>query len=577
MPTPNTTRISADGLPELPQLLARFLQLDVGENSTDWHELQSAYPVFFSHLLEVINADHFNLNLKLENLQQALDLSGRGAIASQLLMQLAYRSFNQYRIKGLDVEQYWHDTLRQAVAARLLGELTGQDAADCFIAGFLQGTGVFLLFFEQPEKGSLWAALRQREPEARLQMEQNIFGKTHINRMHDFFYYWHLHEIVSAPVSSCFASDTGTAAPGAQLCRVLMCSNWLAAVYEADDTSFVMQRAREMLEENFRLEAYRTEELLTAIPDETDMCAQVMGFDIGEPVLYSQILYRANLHLNESNLNFQELTHRLDRALEERDRLSAEINRELNLAREIQQSMLPKNHADEYPVSGINISAKTLSGDFYDFFELDSGDVLFNLGDVSGKGVNAALLMAKAISLFRCLGKRIYDPGDLLYEINNELCETSIHGMFVTMVAGRYSPDSGEVVLVNAGNPPALLMKEDGLCVEYEATSPPLGIMEDTSFDEYRFNLDNDSLYVYSDGVIEGYIHDGTTLEVGGLFKLIAQMNRQSPSVERLRSVTHLFTESKQSLRDDVTLLLLEKKYEGEGAIDKAATPVIQG
>jgi len=299
--------------------------------------------------------------------------------------------------------------------------------------------------------------------------------------------------------------------------------------------------------------------MLESIPDEVELSAAALVIEIDEHIAFSQILYQANIRLNEDNVNFQELTLRLEQALDERDRLAAEINRELSLAREIQQSLLPVNQGDNYPVVGMNISAKMLSGDFYDFFELENGDIYFNLGDVSGKGVNAALLMAKTCSLFRCLGKRIKQPGQLLYEINNELCETSVHGMFVTMVAGVYTPSSGEIRLVNAGNPPALLFTESGLCREFEATAPPLGVISNTIYTEYEINLQNDSLYIYSDGVTEGYTADDSTLELSGLFKLIAGLSSNLSAIERLKKIVESITHTAKPLRDDVTLLLLEK------------------
>jgi sigma-B regulation protein RsbU (phosphoserine phosphatase) len=131
--------------------------------------------------------------------------------------------------------------------------------------------------------------------------------------------------------------------------------------------------------------------------------------------------------------------------------------------------------------------------------------------------------------------------------------------MFVTMVAGVYSRHSGEVRLVNAGHPPALLFTEEGLCRELEATAPPLGVIADTRYTEYRFQLGNGSLYIYSDGVTEGYIDDHSMLELSGLFKLIASMDTHLPAIERLQQIIQPFEQSAQPLRDDVTLLLVEK------------------
>ena len=146
-----------------------------------------------------------------------------------------------------------------------------------------------------------------------------------------------------------------------------------------------------------------------------------------------------------------------------------------------------------------------------------------------------------------------------MYEINNELCETSIHGMFVTMVAGLYCPSKDEVHLVNAGNPPALLFLEEGFCQEFEATAPPLGVMPDTFYTKSIIKLGSGSLYIYSDGVTEGFVNEKSMLELGGLFKLIVNMDKKLSPTERLKLIVSKFMHTAQPLRDDVTLLLLEK------------------
>ncbi len=109
---------------------------------------------------------------------------------------------------------------------------------------------------------------------------------------------------------------------------------------------------------------------------------------------------------------------------------------------------------DDLPICGINRPIREVSGDFYDYFELPDGTIAFALGDVSGKGMNAALLMAKTASLFRCLGKTIRDPARLLSILNREICETTSRGMFVTMVAGLYEPSDRAAALCQC-RPPA--------------------------------------------------------------------------------------------------------------------------
>jgi len=561
VPAHKTDKPQLRNLPEMPSIAQEFLRLEKLQSGQQQavNELVQQYPIFYQRILNIVNSDHFNRSDKVDDIHHAIQLHGFEHISQLVIIQTIYRTLNQYKVIGLDMQIFWQDCLRRAVSARMMGEMIGLDANSCYTAGFMQDIGFLLMFLQQPSKGILWPEFHKREPEARYSMEQNVFNQTHDVQLDVFFNSWKmLPELKASLVHHHNCDKAGLPTLDGQLCNVLKCADWMSAVYIADDKSHVLNRFRKILVENFEMESYRAESLLESIPDEVDLSSLILDMPVGEHIVFSQILYQANIRLNEDNVNFQELTLRLENALDERDRLAAEINRDLNLAREIQQSLLPATRDDSYPVNGINISAKILSGDFYDYFELENGDIYFNLGDVSGKGVNAALLMAKTSSLFRCLGKRISEPGKLLYEVNNELCETSVHGMFVTMVAGLYRPTTGDIKLVNAGNPPALLFTEDGLCREFEATAPPLGVLQGTHYTEYAFNLNNGSLYIYSDGVTEGYIDEDSMLELSGLFKLISIMDKKQPAQARLKNIVEQFTKNPQPLRDDVTLLLIE-------------------
>ena len=253
------------------------------------------------------------------------------------------------------------------------------------------------------------------------------------------------------------------------------------------------------------------------------------------------------------------LNARMATALVEQER----TKRELELAAEIQRSLLPEIPADGFPIYGVNIPARTVSGDFYDFFPLPDGRIFFNLADVSGKGMNAALLMAKTASLFHCLGKTLHSPGRLLAQINAEICETVTRGMFVTMLAGIYDPASGVVRLANAGHEPPLLHRPDGTFVAFPAESPPLGIMlmpvDDESFGEIEVRLDGGSLYVFTDGLTEGYVADGKTLEVEGLKRLIGH-NAGRPLAERLGAIVAHVRREGVGLRDDLTILAVDDR-----------------
>lgn len=239
------------------------------------------------------------------------------------------------------------------------------------------------------------------------------------------------------------------------------------------------------------------------------------------------------------------------------------MKRELALAAEIQRGLLPPPGPADFPVSGVNRPARVVSGDFYDFFTLYDGRIAFTLADVSGKGMNAALLMAKAASLFRCLGKEDLRPGRLLQRINAEVCETSMRGMFVTMVAGVYDPATGRVVLSNAGHEPPLLHHRDGSFRALSAGAPPVGIPPELTgggpVPEDVLYLGGGALYIFTDGVTEGYVAAGEELGDAGFKDFIVQSLAEGVDAPaRIKRVADRLTGSGIALRDDVTLMVID-------------------
>jgi len=264
---------------------------------------------------------------------------------------------------------------------------------------------------------------------------------------------------------------------------------------------------------------------------------------------------------------------RMAKALVEQER----VKRELELAAEIQRRFLPADrmvNGKKLPIAGINKAARGVSGDFFDYFLLPDGRIYFGLGDVSGKGINAALLMSKTASLFRCLGKTVRDPGRLLGMINAELCETAAHGMFVTMAAGIYDPRpgcEGLIRLANAGHEPVLLHK-DGKFETFGADGPPLGIVpplpgEVDAYEEVQIFPNSGSLYIYTDGLTEGYTSTGLPLDAEGV-RDILNASTDKPLEEILDRLVHAVSQAGVPLRDDVTVLALTDSHRPKDETD---------
>ena len=240
------------------------------------------------------------------------------------------------------------------------------------------------------------------------------------------------------------------------------------------------------------------------------------------------------------------------------DRLVAQerLQREVELAAEIQRHLLPEEDDSGSPICGLVRPILEVSGDFYDHFNLPDGTIAFAIGDVSGKGLNASLLMAKAAGLFRCLGKTVRDPSRLMSILNREVCETVSRGMFVTMVAGLYDPSTGRLRFANAGHLPPLLRRPGKNSTIMPADAPPLGIVASAKYVTEEVSLDGAQFILCTDGVTEFRFGD-EELGTEGLDVLFS-MSRGKPIRERLSAVVEELERAGWRSRDDLTLLVID-------------------
>ena len=182
---------------------------------------------------------------------------------------------------------------------------------------------------------------------------------------------------------------------------------------------------------------------------------------------------------------------------------------ELKLAHDIQTSMIPTDFENFNENKGFDIwgsmeAAREVGGDFYDYFQINEDNIGFVIGDVSGKGVTAALIMVKAMTLIQDYAKQYKDLSKVFYEVNNELCKGNAEGLFVTCWFGRLNTKTGEVTYINAGHNPPLIKRESGF--EYLNSEPDLVLaaMEDMPYEEHAIQLGHsDMIYLYTDGVTE--------------------------------------------------------------------------
>jgi PAS domain S-box-containing protein len=197
----------------------------------------------------------------------------------------------------------------------------------------------------------------------------------------------------------------------------------------------------------------------------------------------------------------------------EKTRLEKErTDNELKIAHDIQMNMVPSDFPlFEYSM-GVDLyacllPAKGVGGDLYDAFSIDDDSVFFTVGDVAGKSVPAALMMARTVTLIRTLARQLTEPDLILEQANNELCRNNEQCMFVTLICGVLNRHSGKIKYANAGHTFPLLVDEDGKSTFIELpVNMPLALMENTEYETFELELSPCNKFIlYSDGVTEAF------------------------------------------------------------------------
>ena len=233
------------------------------------------------------------------------------------------------------------------------------------------------------------------------------------------------------------------------------------------------------------------------------------------------------------------------------------IQKEVEIVGEIQKSLLSKNKKENFPIAGINIPDKVVSGDFYNFSDLGNGMYGFGVADVSGKGIKSSLLMSKASSLYRWLSKTDFSASNLLIQLNNEICETISRGMFVTMLVGIYDSNKKELLLSNAGHEPPLIFSKEGSFSSFTEAGPPLGIMPNTKYTEHKISFSESSMYVFTDGITEIKNPKGEMLGSEG-FQNYIKKHQSKPNSERLNIIVGEILNEGHVQKDDLTIVAVD-------------------
>jgi serine phosphatase RsbU (regulator of sigma subunit)/anti-sigma regulatory factor (Ser/Thr protein kinase) len=235
------------------------------------------------------------------------------------------------------------------------------------------------------------------------------------------------------------------------------------------------------------------------------------------------------------------------------------MENELQVAQMIQKNFLPRElpHLDLWEVAADYRPARAVGGDFYDFIELYDGRLGVVIGDVTDKGIPAAMVMAATKSLLRASAQRLVDPGDVLARVNDQLCPEIPENMFVTCFYGVLDPRTGELRFANAGHNLPLVHARDGAS-ELRATGMPLGLMPEMSYDVCTATIAPGArVLLYSDGLIEAHDSDREMFGNARAAEVLAVESPAGELLERLLGALDEFTVAGGEQEDDITLVAL--------------------
>jgi sigma-B regulation protein RsbU (phosphoserine phosphatase) len=245
------------------------------------------------------------------------------------------------------------------------------------------------------------------------------------------------------------------------------------------------------------------------------------------------------------------------------------MEEELKIAHDIQTSMLPDQspHIEGYSIAADSYPAREVGGDFYDFIKIgkdDSKKLGIIVGDVSGKAVSGALVMASCRSIFRVLADEPeVSVSDMMLSGNRHLIHDIKKGMFVALVYALLDPLGKILTIVNAGQTQPIICSrksEEPLLIDTEGDRFPLGIIEDCDYRENIVSLTaGDTVVLYTDGIVEAMNEAGEMYGFDQFMKVIAQnCDRDADALLRklMADVTHFVGETEQ--HDDLTIVVVK-------------------
>jgi predicted ester cyclase len=237
------------------------------------------------------------------------------------------------------------------------------------------------------------------------------------------------------------------------------------------------------------------------------------------------------------------------------------IEQELRVARQIQQSLLPEAtpELDGWKFATYYKPAREVGGDFYDFLELEDERLGLVVGDATGKGMPAALVMATTRGMLRAAAQTLDSPGAVLARVNDALYPDVPSAMFVTCFYAILDPKSGALSYANAGHDLPYLW-HDGDAEELRARGMPLGLMPEMSYEEKEAVLgEGNSVLFYSDGLVEAHDPNSEMFGFPRLGAFVEEHGKERSLVDSLQEELYSFVGESWEQEDDITLLTLRR------------------
>jgi sigma-B regulation protein RsbU (phosphoserine phosphatase) len=275
---------------------------------------------------------------------------------------------------------------------------------------------------------------------------------------------------------------------------------------------------------------------------------------VNPPILQARV--KTHIALKKSMDDLNELSRALAAAKQR-------MEIELNVGRDIQQSMLPETvpAIAEISLCASMDAAREVGGDFYDYFMLSEDELCFCVGDVSGKGVGAALFMAMSKLLIKSRASDDRRPSRILSRVNSDLAKDNPQCMFVTVFLGVINLRTGEVTYTNAGHNSPLIKRASGAVDTVpDRHGPVLGIEEEVEYGESRFQLEQpDVLLVFTDGITEALDHEDRLYSDERLLQTLAEIGELDPQsvLNGVRESVDLFAAGAEQA-DDITMITLQ-------------------